>query len=204
MRIPEKIPLRRVLVIEDDVDLCAEIASVAREWGAETIEAHSLEEAAAQLQRCPDLVIADLWLHGASALPLLDAAVHRHPAPAVVAMSGQASPEETFRLGRLNVRAYLPKPFSADALAASVEKALGECPDVFPWHQNLVGHESLKGAQKRLRDTMLDEALARHRGSRSGAAKALHVSRQAIQQVLQRAPRPAGKRIEPGAEAPRT
>lgn len=204
MRTPAKIPLRRVLVIEDDVELCEEVASVARSWGTEAFEAHSLEEALGLLDRCPDLVIADLWLHGTSAIPLLHHAVHRHPAPAIVAMSGQASPGETFVLGRLNVRAYLAKPFSAATLEEHVEKALCERPDVVPWHQSLVGHDSLKGAQRELRGTMLDEALARHRGSRSGAAKTLDVSRQAIQQVLQREPRQSKKPPQSGDGAPRS
>ena len=72
------------------------------------------------------------------------------------------------------------------------------------WHQSLVGHDSLKGAQRELRGTMLDEALARHRGSRSGAAKTLDVSRQAIQQVLQREPRQSKKPPQSGDGAPRS
>jgi two-component system response regulator RegA len=191
-------------VLEDDLALCSEIGSLVRGWGVEAFEAHSIGEATEQLeQRRPELVIADLWLHGESAIPLIDTAVHRQPAPAVVAMSGQASPEETFRLGRLNVRSYLQKPFSGDQLAASVERALADAPDVVPWHRGLVGHESLKGAQKNLRDVMLYEAIARQGGSRSGAARILRVSRQAIQQVLQRAPRSRRKPSEPGDGASR-
>lgn len=201
VRTPRGTPLRSVLVAEDDVALCREIAQVARGWGAEALEAHTVEQAMALLGRSPELVIADLWLEGSSIVPLLEMAVHRNPAPAVVAMSGQASREETFRLGRLNVRAFLPKPLDTEALEAAVEEALGQAPDVEPWIRGLVGHASLKGAQQVVRDTMLSEALARSEGSRSRAARILQVSRQAIQQVLQRDPR--RKPPEKAAGAPR-
>lgn len=190
MRTHRGTPLRRVLVVEDDVDLCRAISDVACSWGAEVSTAHSVEEAVPLLGRHPDVVIADLWLEGASAIPLLEAAVHRRPSPAIVAMSGQASREETFRLGRLNVRAFLAKPLSLRELEGAVAEALEQPPDVEPWIVDLVGHDSLKGAQRKLRETMLSEALARSEGSRSRAARILRVSRQAIQQVLQRDRRP--------------
>jgi DNA-binding response OmpR family regulator len=201
MRTQRGTPLRRVLVVEDDVDLCRAIADVARGWGADVSQAHSLEQAVPLLDGHPDVIIADLWLQGASAIPLLEAAVHRRPSPAIVAMSGQASREETFRLGRLNVRAFLSKPLSIRELESAVEEALERPPDVEPWIVDLVGHASLKGVQKTVRDTMLDEALARSGGSRSSAARILRVSRQAIQQVLQRGRR--SQRRPPEARPPR-
>jgi two-component system, response regulator RegA len=190
MRTHRGTPLRRVLVVEDDLELCRSIAEVAAGWGAEVSEAHSLEAAVPLLDTHPDVLIADLWLQGASAIPLLAAAVHRRPSPAIVAMSGQASREETFQLGRLNVRAFLPKPLSIKLLESAVEEALEQPPDVEPWIVDLVGHDSLKGVQRKVRGTMLEEALARSEGSRSRAARILRVSRQAIQQVLQRDRRP--------------
>jgi DNA-binding NtrC family response regulator len=85
-----------------------------------------------------------------------------------------------------------------------VEEALGRAPDVEPWFRSLVGHESLRDAQKSLRDTMLSEALARSEGSRSRAARILQVSRQAIQQVLQRDRRPRRKANDSAAGASRS
>jgi DNA-binding response OmpR family regulator len=114
---------RRVLVVEDDPGLCDAVVRVARGFGAEVWQAQSLDEGLRLLERAPDLVIADLRLAGRSAFPLIEAAVQREPPPAVVAMSGQASAEESFRLGRLGVRAYLAKPFASDALLAAVDRA---------------------------------------------------------------------------------
>jgi DNA-binding NtrC family response regulator len=192
-----------VLVVEDDVELCQEICETARGWGVEVSEATSLEQAVGLLERDPDVVIADLWLEGASAIPLLRAAAHRRPSPVIVAMSGQASQEETFELGRLNVRAYLPKPFSAERLHDAVRAAIGEPPDVDPWIADLVGYESLKDVIGTVRSTMLAQALAQTGGSRSAAARLLRVSRQAIQQVLQRERRGSRSSVLRGSEPPR-
>lgn len=198
-----RIPLRRVLVVEDDVELCQEIGETARSWGVETWEATTLEQAFALLERDPDVVIADLWLDGASAIPLLRAAAHRRPSPVIVATSGQASQEETFELGRLNVRAYLPKPFSAERLHGAVQAAVGERPDVDPWIADLVGYDSLKKVLGIVRSTMLSQALAQTGGSRSAAARVLGVSRQAIQQVLQRERRAPRSAVSRASEPPR-
>lgn len=117
---------RRVLVVEDDPGLCDAVVRLARGFGAEVSQAQRLDDAFRLLGQGPDLVIADLRLEGESAFPLIEAAVKRRPPPAVVAMSGQASAEESFRLGRLGVRAYLPKPFGSEALLAAVERAESE------------------------------------------------------------------------------
>jgi DNA-binding response OmpR family regulator len=115
--------VRRVLVVEDDPGLCDAIGRVARGLGAEVSQAQSLERALRLLGEAPDLVIADLRLDGRSAFPLIEAAAARVPRPAVVAMSGQASAEESFRLGELGVHAYLPKPFASQQLLAAIERA---------------------------------------------------------------------------------
>jgi DNA-binding response OmpR family regulator len=112
-----------MLVVEDDTGLCDAIGRLARGSGAEVWQAHTLDDGLRLLERSPDLVIADLRLAGRSSFPLIEAAVRRRPAPAVVAMSGQASAEESFRLGQLGVRAYLAKPFASDALIAAIERA---------------------------------------------------------------------------------
>jgi DNA-binding response OmpR family regulator len=115
--------VRRVLVVEDDPGRCDAIGRVARSLGAEVSQAQSLDRALRLLAEAPDLVIADLRLDGRSAFPLIEAAAARVPRPAVVAMSGQASAEESFRLGALGVHAYLPKPFASEQLLAAIERA---------------------------------------------------------------------------------
>ena len=180
--------LKRVLVVEDDRPLCAALGAVARSWGAEAWEAHTVADARALLARSPELVIVDLWLEGESAFDFVKQAAHHRPAPAILAISGRASPEESFELGHLGVRAFLAKPLFKEQLVEKVEQALRQAPDVEPWISAHVGKTSLKDMQTHVRRVMLDQALARSSGSRSGAARLLQVTRQAIQQVFHRRP----------------
>jgi DNA-binding NtrC family response regulator len=176
--------LKRVLIVEDDRPLCTALSRVVQSWGAVTWETHTVGEARGFLAASPQLVIVDLWLEGESALPLVEEAAHHRPAPAVLAISGRASPEEAFRLGQLGVRAYLPKPLFHERLVEKVEEALRQAPDLEPWIAAQVGHASMRNVQSGVRRVMLEEAMARAGGSRSGAARLLQVTRQAIQQVF--------------------
>lgn len=180
--------VRRVLVVEDDRPLCTALASVVREWGAEAWEAHNADEARALLSGNPELAIVDLWLEGQNAIDFVEELAHHRPAPAIVAISGRASPEESFRLGQLGVRAFLPKPLFKETLVEKVSEALRQAPDVEPWISAHVGKTSLRDMQSSVRRVMLEHAIARSAGSRSGAAKLLQVTRQAIQQVFHRTP----------------
>jgi transcriptional regulator with GAF, ATPase, and Fis domain len=88
------------------------------------------------------------------------------------------------------VRAFLPKPLFHERLVARVEDALRETPDLEPWISAHVGKTSLRDMQSDVRRVMLSQAIARANGSRSGAARILQVTRQAIQQVFHRRPDP--------------
>jgi len=183
-------PVKRVLVVEDDRPLCSALAAVVRGWDAEAWEAHTIAEARSMLDRNPELVIVDLWLEGESAIKLVEEVAHHRPAPAMLAISGRASPEESFRLGQLGVRAFLPKPLFKEQLVEKVGEALRQAPDVEPWISAHVGKTSLREMQSEVRRVMLEQAIARAGGSRSGAARLLQVTRQAIQQVFHRRPPP--------------
>jgi len=174
----------RVLIVEDHKPLRQALARAARGWGAEVLEAGSVREAFAQLALQPDLAIVDVALPDGSARPIVEQAVRMRPAPAVIAMSGQASAEEAFELARIGARRYLPKPISLEDLTRSVEAALGDRPDLAPLVAAHVGNTPMRQVLDEVRGVMVDEALAREHGSRSGAARMLGVSRQAVQQAV--------------------
>jgi len=177
----------RVLVVEDDAALRTAIVRAVQGWGdAELMEAGTAAEARRQLAAVPppDLVIIDVRLPDASAFSVLDSASELSPAPIMVAMSGKASPDEAFRLAQRGVRAYLEKPFSIQELTDSVEAARNEAPNLEPLITASVGRVPMRELQSEVRRVMVKEALAQTEGSRSGAARLLHVTRQAVQQIL--------------------
>ena len=176
--------LERVLIVEDNQALRAGIARVVQSWGAQAIEAGTVREAKAHLRPPPDLVVVDVRLPDGSAFSVLEAVSREWPAPVKVAISGKASPEEAFRLAQQGVRAYLSKPFSLGDLGAAVEAACSEAPLIEPLVTESVGYVPMRELQRNVRSTMIRQALALNQGSRSGAARLLDVSRQAIQQML--------------------
>jgi DNA-binding NtrC family response regulator len=184
--------LKRVLVVEDDRPLCGALSRIARSGGAEVWEAYSVAQGRELLARLPELVIIDLWLEGESAMDLVEEAAHHRPAPAILAISGRASPEEAFRLGQLGVRGFLAKPLFHEQLVDKVVQVLGNAPDLDPWIYAHVGHTPMKELLDKVRELMLEQAIAKADGSRSGAARLLRVTRQAIQQVFHRRPPPPG------------
>jgi DNA-binding NtrC family response regulator len=152
-----------------------------------------LHGALALLERDPQLVIMDVRLPDGTALDVAEAATRRRPAPTMVVVSGNASPEESFRLAQAGVRAYLAKPLGMDDLVQAVEGALREGPALEPLVAAAVGHTSMRELQGDVRRVMVDQALALADGSRSGAARLLQVSRQAVQQIMRERHRDDGK-----------
>jgi two-component system nitrogen regulation response regulator GlnG len=176
--------LRRVLVVEDDEALRRSLARVVRQWGAQVSEAGSVHEGIELLQENPDLLITDVALPDGDAFKLLELAAARRPAPVSIAVSGQTSTEDAFRLAQVGCRAYLEKPFQLDQLSERVEKALSEAPKIDALVAASVGRTPMRELQTEVRRVMVEQALAKAEGSRSGAARLLSVSRQAVQQMV--------------------
>lgn len=190
--------LERALLIEDDVALRAAIARIIQGWGdLKIFEAGTAGEAKALLADGlkPDFILIDVRLPDESAFSVLEAIRDLSPRPILVAMSGIASADEAFRLAAYGVRTYLNKPFSIQEFTNAVESACKEVPDIEPLITAQVGLVPMRDLQRDVRRVMVKEALARTEGSRSGAARLLHVSRQAVQQML---------RSECNSEAPST
>lgn len=183
--------LSRVLVVEDDPDLRHAICRLVKSWGAEALEAGTVREAVALLDPAPDAILLDLNLTDGSAFAILEEARSIWPAPVKVALSGVASASDAFRLAGFGVRAYLQKPVSLDELERAVREACMHEPQITPFIQDSVGHVSVRQLQNEVRDVMLRQSLALTRGSRSGAARLLRVTRQAVQQMI----RKPGKRV---------
>lgn len=196
--------LGRVLVVEDHVPLRKAIASLLGNSGTEVLEAGTEHGAIALLNLPPDLIICDVYLPDGSAMKIFEAALGVSPEPVKIAMSGHASAEEAFQLAKLGVLAYLPKPFTLDELSATIERILREPPDIDTLLRASVGQIPMRELQQRVRSVMVGQALALARGSRSGAARLLDVSRQAVQQITRGSNAQSSRRAdeEPKRPAP--
>ncbi len=175
--------LARVLIVEDHKPLREALARSLAAFAGEVLQADGVRAAEKALELQPDVVLVDVWLPDGNGKTVVERAVRRRPAPAVIAMSGHASPEEAFDLARAGARRYLPKPISLEELTRSIDEALADRPDLATVVAAHVGQTPLREVVEHVRDVMIDEALARHHGSRTGAARDLGVTRQAVQQA---------------------
>jgi DNA-binding response OmpR family regulator len=138
----------------------------------------------AELQ--PELLLLDVHLPDGDAFDVLRTARTLRPMPVIVAMSGQASADESFRLGQCGVRAYLPKPLDLASFNATLDSVLVQTPDLEPHLRASVGHMAIKDVEHFVRETMVDEALAQATGNRRRAASLLRISRELLQHILRR------------------
>lgn len=136
----------------------------------------------------PEVVILDVALPDGSAFDVLACLQQASAFPVVLAMSGTATPVDTFRLAAAGVRAFMQKPLTLDAVCQALVAALEAPPDVTPFIRSQVGHVPVHDMEQRVRHTMVDEALARAGGSRRGAARLLSISRQLLQHILRKEP----------------
>lgn len=179
--------LRRILVVEDNAALARTLMAALERRASEVRIATTIAEASALAPTfLPDLLLLDFSLPDGNALDLLERIASISPRPVVVAMTGTASPDESFRLGELGVRAYLRKPLDLDSLEATIAEACAEPPPVLGRVRELVGHMSIHDVEDAVRAEMVDEALNRARGSRRRAAGLLSISRQLLQHILRK------------------
>lgn len=179
-------PVCERLLIVEDVSALRRSFEAALAPRARQVRSVGLASEARQLLRelRPDLLLLDVALPDGTAFDVLDEARAAAVSPAVVVVSGQAGPEATFRLAQLGVRAYVPKPVTAQALDDAVTRALTEPADLEPHVRAVVGRKPLQEVEHDVRSAMVREALGRTGGSRRGAARLLSVSRQLLQHVL--------------------
>lgn len=174
----------KVLVVEDDADLGAAMQRALEGWGAQTTWVTTLAEGLTALVSHPHIVVLDVGLPDGSGVALAERAATLRPAPLMLAVSGQASAEEGFQLARYGVRAYLPKPLSFRDFTKTMETIVEQAPDLAPLLVAAVGRAPFQDVLALVRRSMAEQALALSSGNRTGAARLLGVTRQAVQQLI--------------------
>jgi DNA-binding NarL/FixJ family response regulator len=114
----------RVLVVEDNRVLRRALVRTVSRWAPEVVATASISEATSALATAVDLVISDVRLPDGKGHMVFEQALRLEPRPLLIAISGKATAVEAFELARLEVRAFVPKPFSELELERCVLRAL--------------------------------------------------------------------------------
>lgn len=176
--------LRRCLIVEDDKRLQRALGRALLLRGADQVTiAGTVAAGVAALHEHPSLILLDVRLPDGSAQDVVAHARQLRPLPTIVAMSGLASPREAFDLAAAGVGAFLLKPLTDEDLDAVIEKMIVDPPRLADAAAAAVGHGAMPELLRDAREAMIEQALALSDGNRSGAARLLQVSRQAIQQA---------------------
>jgi len=179
--------MQHVLIVEDDPRMRSALVRTLTAAECEVVATADVQGALAQLeQNGPfDLIVLDVCLGGRSGVEIAEVAWRLNPAPAVVAISGRASRGEVFRLGQLGVRAFIDKSELVARLDDILEIAAQPSP-LAPHVKSQVGHVGVTETLGRVREAMFEQALGLSKGSCAKAGVRLGVSRQAVQQMIER------------------
>lgn len=118
--------MKTILVVDDEEQIRNSLRGVLSDEGFAVLEAGDGRRALEVLgERVPDLVILDVWLPEIDGIALLEQIKSKHPSLPAIIICGHANIEAAVRATRLGAADFIEKPFSLDALLASIERALG-------------------------------------------------------------------------------
>jgi DNA-binding NtrC family response regulator len=115
----------KILVVDDEENVCHSIKKVLSRRGYEVAQALSVDDAVKLIKEMTfDLVITDLMIPGTSGLELLQIIRDHYPELEVIMITGYASIESAVEATKLGASAYLPKPFTPEELTKVTERTL--------------------------------------------------------------------------------
>ena len=134
----------KLLIVEDDLDMAAPLAEMARARGYQVRTALTLGEARGVIAaETFDLAVVDLTLGDESGLDAIRAIKRQAPDTEIVVISGTASLASAIAAYDLDVFGFVLKPFNVDLLFTTLERALDHRGVVLAnrrlaWEQRLV------------------------------------------------------------------
>lgn len=116
-----------ILVVDDEADIRALITGILQDEGYATRQASNGPEAIDLIdQRCPHLIILDIWLGDSSfdGIKILDLVRKNHPEIPIIMISGHGTIETAVAAIRKGAYDFIEKPFKAEKLLILAKRAL--------------------------------------------------------------------------------
>ena len=118
---------KRVLIVDDEHDICSILKGILDDQGFETFAAQKDEQAFELLrQHRPDIVVLDIWLEGSKqdGLQILEEVKREYPDLPVVMISGHGTIEAAVTAIKRGAYDFIEKPFKEEQLLLVLERAL--------------------------------------------------------------------------------
>ena len=116
-----------ILIVEDEDDIRDTMAGILSDEGYDVRQSATSEAAISSVKsRVPSLVVLDVWLKGSEmdGIELLDRFKEAHPSLPVIVISGHGTVETAVSAIRKGAFDYIVKPFKAEKLLVTVQRAL--------------------------------------------------------------------------------
>jgi UDP-3-O-acyl N-acetylglucosamine deacetylase len=118
-----------ILVVDDEEKIRRAVRGVLADEGFAVAEAADGRRALDLIAESrPRLAIVDIWMPELDGIELVTKIRERAPGLPVIVISGHGNVETALRMAQLGAFHFLEKPFTLDALLASVARALGRTP----------------------------------------------------------------------------
>ena len=126
----------RILIVDDDKDLCELFSRRFAHQGAIPVTAHNGEEALQTLENHPcDVALLDLSMPGMNGIELLRRLKESHPGIEAVMLTAQGTIESAIEAMRLGAYDYLTKPVRFEELELRTSKAFEKAQLTHRQHQ---------------------------------------------------------------------
>lgn len=120
-------PMEKILIIDDDKDLCFVLKRFLSKHGFEVIEATSGKAALEILESVePDLILCDFRLEDMSGSSILKKIKEKNPSVPVIIITGYSNIKTAVEVMKLGAMDYVTKPLLPDEILLTIRKALSK------------------------------------------------------------------------------
>ena len=117
----------KILIIDDDKDLCFVLKRFLSKHGFEVIDATSGKAALEILENVePDLILCDFRLEDMSGSSILKKIKEKNPAVPVIIITGYSNIKTAVEVMKLGAMDYVTKPLLPDEILLTIRKALSK------------------------------------------------------------------------------
>lgn len=114
-----------VLIVDDDLTIRSTLAEAVRSWGYRTIEAASISETLAMVDREePSAVLLDVKLPDGSSISVLEKLRKKSRDLVIIMITGFVDPEDAFEAGVKQAYGYVTKPIDQAQVRSMLNEAL--------------------------------------------------------------------------------